>query len=128
MVASVVFQRRADTPSISTMAGPRAPDFRGLIYHRLTTGGCQWIPIPVVRAVDCLICGHCWIDLSRAQHVQRCDNLRHEVIPQLEGEVTIHGGERTDEVRFKHLYSPFRCIDPMIMGFDKHVGTPLQNC
>ncbi len=124
MVAMVVVQGQADAPCIGTVAGPRAPDFRGLIYHRLTSGGCQRIPIPVVRAVDCFIRGHCCIDSSRAQHVQCCDDLRREAIPQLEGEVAIRGGKRTDEVRFKRLYCSFRRIDPMIMGFDKHVGTP----
>jgi hypothetical protein len=124
MIASVVVQGRADASCIGTVAGPQAPGFRGLIYHRLTSGGCQQIPIPVVWAIDCFVRGHRWIDSSRTQHVQRCNDLRREAIPQLEGEVTIRGGERTDEVRFKRLYCPFRCIDPMIMGFDKQVGTP----
>ena len=54
-------------------------------------------------------------------HVEGGLNLWCEAIPQLQQEITIGCGKRTDEVCFKCLNHAFSCVDSVIVGLDKEV-------
>ncbi len=117
MVALVVVQWWANVPCIFSMARPGVSGFGGL----LAPWGGKWETVPIVWTMYSLIRWHCGINARWLHHVEGGLNLWCEAIPQLQQEITIGCGKRTDEVCFKCLNHAFSCVDSVIVGLDKEV-------
>ncbi len=92
----------------------------GFVYHCFTPRWHKRKLVPILWAVDSLMCQHIGIDTQWVKHIKGIFDLQGKSVPQLEWEIDIGCGEHTDKVVLKGLYYPLCCISTMVMGSYQH--------
>ncbi len=77
------------------------------------------VSVPILCAIQNLVCQHCGINTQCVQHVDGVLDLRGKSIPQLEWELAVCSPHSSNERRFEHFNRLLGGIHSMIVGFNE---------
>ena len=112
-IASVVFEGRAQVPSVGSVGVPGLALIGFLMNYDLCAGRCHWSAVEVKMSLQHLVGRDVGVAAGVSEEVEGKCSLWEESIPKMHGKILIGAAEARHEMIFPGAYCSFRCIAAM---------------